>query len=254
LLEPHLHRNNFGHVIIFQTILSTSVSGTGISSSTPSTTQEKSSIQASDNQDSSSKAMLLRASSRLPRFDDLNFCPENSDQQVNVTIPGMPHGFAAMLHRRGIPRQPSQRPQNVPAACVILLASGTTSELKRVGEYLAALFPSKAPLYFRRLRGTATDAKKSDLTTAFANDPRADPSCLTPDWHTKHAELRVSKPQRIPDVSKHNDLPASAPRPINFIFEQRTPPGGTDWTPYPPPPADSLNKEKDDANKDSSLI
>lgn len=169
---------------------------------------------------------------------------------------------AAALARRSA----SHESRN-PVACLLLLASATPSELDRVGKYLAALFPHKAPIYFRRLRGTAagdnnaadkfattdgsrppreqgdvkiaTAATTNDESTtatkpaAFAHDPRADPVYVEPEWHRKHADFRVTKHTFTttppPDTSSSGILRLATPfRAPTFVLEHRSP---DEWTP-----------------------
>lgn len=149
-----------------------------------------------------------------PRFDEL-------EERAND------HRALRVSYRRsGLAPRPDPKS---PVACVVVLASGTPAELKRVGEYLAALFPAKAPLYFRCLRSTAT----ADKAAVFAHDPRADPACLHPDWHASHADFRVARAALDPKIEEAPGrlfVPGHRPQP--FLVERRADQQRTnDWIP-----------------------
>jgi len=229
ILEPHLLRNCFADVLVFQTVAplksgastssttgaasssstalaaaaaaaaasassstTTTAAATATASASPSPSkgglvQTAADHESSSSSSSSASALLQRAIHRLPRFDDVE------ERSAGLSVSGGQNS-AWLQHQIRLARQRAATP-NAPAAALVILASGSGPELRRVGEYLAALFPTKTPLYFRRLKGTAADASKK---VAFANDPRADPDCLHPDWHSKHSDLRVVRRQPRP--------------------------------------------------------
>jgi len=220
VLAPHVNRRCFGDVLIFQTI--------------PATASSAASLPPPESDDSA-RAALSRATHRLPRFDDLE---ERNSTHRRLGGGGL-GGLLQQQQQQQHQQQASARAASN-AACLVVLASGTLPELRRVGEYLAALFPTKPPLYFRRLKGTAAGASKK---VAFANDPRADPDCLSPSWHSKHADLRVNKTAQ-PAFS------AAAPRPLTFALEAKGP--ANDWRPYEETAASSSSSSSEVAGDDSN--
>lgn len=118
-------------------------------------------------------------------------------------------------------------------ACVVVLSSGAAEELSRVGEFLGALFPTKCPLHFRRLKSTATEAGPAGSKhAAFAHDPRADPAVLQPEWHEKHADFRVKKTVDAPPAKPPGGLfAAHAQKRVKFDVERRTDDRASEWSP-----------------------
>lgn len=205
LLEPLLLRRALGSVVVIETL-----------------PNNRDSRVANNTQTNCSHGEDF--SPTRPRFDELEHRATSQRQRDRV---------AALAHRM----PPSTRDADHAVAAVVLLASGEHQELHRVGTYLAALFPNKTPLYFRRLRSTAdapvnASSNKSKAAAAFAHDPRADPGYLHPDWHQKHADVRVSmrveaKPS---EDSKISFVPTRQP---TFLVEQKACDRPSGWCPIP---------------------